>query len=126
MIKGDKLVIVIVFLVAVILAGSFWLWKSHSPVTGAPKVVVEVNGQIETQFLLSDIKPEEHYRIKGILGYSFLEGGDNKVRMVESPCPDKICMGMGWISQPGESIVCIPNRVVVRIVGEGDYDSLSQ
>lgn len=116
------MVVAVVLLLAAVLAGSFWLWKNHAPANGAVEVVIEVNGQTTEQFLLSSLTPGEYRRIQGMLGYSLLEGGDNKVRMVESPCPDKICMGMGWISHPGESIVCIPNRVVVRIVGTSDYD----
>jgi hypothetical protein len=31
--------------------------------------------------------------------------------------PRKICIKMGWIRRPGELIICVPARLVVRLVG---------
>jgi len=126
--RGDKTLIAIALIIAIMLGGLIWLWKTYAPVVDTTEVVIEVDGKIEKRFFLSDLKAGEQFKIKGILGYSLLEVGGNEVRAVESPCPDKICIGMGWISHPGQSIVCIPNRVVVRIVGtdDYDYDGLSQ
>lgn len=38
-----------------------------------------------------------------------------KCAITEASCPDQICVHQGWISQPGETIVCLPNQVVVTI-----------
>ena len=38
--------------------------------------------------------------------------------MTEADCPDKICVNTGKISKIGETIVCLPHRVVVEIQGE--------
>ncbi|NLS44394.1 MAG: NusG domain II-containing protein [Firmicutes bacterium] len=38
-----------------------------------------------------------------------------KVRIKESTCPGKFCVNTGWISRPGQAIVCLPYRIVVRI-----------
>jgi len=43
---------------------------------------------------------------------------DNKVRMKESHCPYKICVHTGWISKPYQQIVCVPNRVLIKITSE--------
>ncbi|AET69290.1 hypothetical protein Desor_3832 [Desulfosporosinus orientis DSM 765] len=37
-------------------------------------------------------------------------------RMDKHLCPKGICTSMGAISQPGQSIVCIPTKMVVRII----------
>nr|WP_278428711.1 MULTISPECIES: NusG domain II-containing protein [Caldanaerobacter] len=34
-----------------------------------------------------------------------------------SECPDKICMKEGFIDKPGQSIICLPFRIVVEIQG---------
>lgn len=47
------------------------------------------------------------------------------VRVVDADCPDKICMKRGEISRAGESIVCLPNRVVVVISGKGEVEAIS-
>jgi len=47
--------------------------------------------------------------------------------MVDSACPDKLCVRSGWISRPKESIVCLPNRVVIEIKSvEGGPDAINR
>lgn len=45
----------------------------------------------------------------------------SRVYVSEATCGDKLCEKKGWISRGGESIVCLPNQLVVRITG-GDVD----
>jgi hypothetical protein len=37
------------------------------------------------------------------------------VRAVSSRCPRQICVGQGKISLAGESIVCVPNKIVITL-----------
>lgn len=65
--------------------------------------------------------------VKGSGGESRMEVHGGRVRMVDSACPDKLCVKTGWISSPGESIVCLPNRVVIEIVSaDGGPDVVNQ
>lgn len=59
---------------------------------------------------------------KGPLGISVIQVRNGKVRMLTSPCPQQICVHMGWISKPHSSVVCVPNRVMIQI--PADHDSL--
>lgn len=43
---------------------------------------------------------------------------DGKVRISDSDCPDKICEKTGFITSPIQAIVCLPNRISVRIIDE--------
>ncbi len=47
-----------------------------------------------------------------------LEIKDGGAAVVEAGCPDKVCVSSGRISSPGESIVCIPGRMSVKIIGK--------
>ena len=38
------------------------------------------------------------------------------VAFIISDCPDKVCIKTGYISQPGQAAVCLPNRTAVKIV----------
>ena len=49
-----------------------------------------------------------------------IEIKDCRVRMLEASCPNHLCIRQGWISLEGQSIVCLPNKVVVRIEGSGN------
>lgn len=65
--------------------------------------------------------------VDGFQGESHVEIEGGRVRMVDSACPDKLCVRTGWISRPGQSIVCLPNRVVIEIVsGEGGPDVINR
>ena len=45
------------------------------------------------------------------------------VRVSENDCPGGDCMRTGAISRAGQSIVCMPGRVVVKIIGEETPDA---
>lgn len=47
---------------------------------------------------------------------------DGRAAIVSSDCPGEDCVHSGWISEGGRSVVCLPNRVEVRIVGASDVD----
>ena len=47
---------------------------------------------------------------------------EGKVSITESDCPGEDCVHSGWISRSGRSIVCLPNRVEIRIEGETEVD----
>jgi len=44
---------------------------------------------------------------------------DGQADVTEASCPDKICVHQSPISEIGETIVCMPNQVIVTIEGEG-------
>lgn len=41
---------------------------------------------------------------------------DGRICVSKSDCPDKICEKTGFISGSRQSIVCLPNRISVRII----------
>lgn len=55
-------------------------------------------------------------------GEIVLQTGERGIRVLESNCPDKTCVHMGWISDKGRSIVCMPLYVTVTLNGSGDVD----
>ena len=40
-----------------------------------------------------------------------------KAQVVEASCPDRICVGQGAVQYAGESIVCLPHKLVVTVQG---------
>lgn len=44
---------------------------------------------------------------------------DGKARVTQSDCPDSLCVKMKYAENVGDSIICVPNKVSVRIVGSG-------
>jgi len=46
------------------------------------------------------------------------------VYMSDSTCRNQDCVRMGKITRPGQMIVCLPNRVMVRLEGQARGDGL--
>ncbi len=40
---------------------------------------------------------------------------DGKAYIRDASCPDKVCINMGSISNNTETIVCLPNKIVITI-----------
>lgn len=54
---------------------------------------------------------------------------DRTVRMIEADCPDQICVNHLAISRDWESIICLPNKVVIAIEAgdtHNEIDSISR
>jgi hypothetical protein len=62
------------------------------------------------------------------VGEMQIEVKGKKVRVLKTDCPNKICKHAGWISSPGQSLICLPNKVVVEIPVDhknGKYDVIT-
>ena len=47
---------------------------------------------------------------------------DGKADVTEADCPDKLCVHQKAISKTNETIVCLPNKVVVQVIGAGESE----
>ena len=45
---------------------------------------------------------------------------DGRARVLASSCPDQLCVHQGEIRYSGQTIVCLPNRVVVEVVSDDE------
>lgn len=59
---------------------------------------------------------------------NILKISDRKAKMIQADCPDQLCVHQRAICRQGETIVCLPNKIVVEIEGEQDagLDSISR
>ena len=105
--KADKIILTAIVLTGCLI-GIFCLFTGSE---GA-YVKVTVNGSFYGNYPLGidgtfDINGTNRLTIKD--GYAYME---------EADCPDGLCMKMGKISRNGQSVICLPNKVVVEIVDE--------
>lgn len=61
------------------------------------------------------------YRAAGENGHIDVALRDGFVRIVSASCKHKTCMELGAINRPGQSLVCIPNRLRVVIEGGNNF-----
>jgi hypothetical protein len=58
--------------------------------------------------------------VHGRLGDSHLRIEGGRVRFIDSPCPNKVCVHAGWLEHGGDAAACIPNGVSIRLGGVRD------
>ena len=82
-------------------------------------VRISVDGRAEYSIPLAQ---SGDYSINGGSNILRIEGG--KARIIDADCPDKLCVKSGEVSKTGESIICLPNRVMISIESEmeGEVD----
>lgn len=90
----------------------------QTPTTDTKKTTaaLRVDGkEIRTFALASDGKTYT-YRYEDADGdYNIIEVSGDKIRITDANCGDLICVQRGWISKKGESIVCLPHKLVIEI-----------
>ena len=83
-------------------------------------VVVSVDGVVKYTFPLDE---DIEFKIEGYEGgTNYLVIKDGEAYLTEASCPDLLCVHMGKISSQGQSIICLPNRVVVEIRDDNESD----
>ena len=114
----------IILFICLILIGGVLSYLAFSGSSTGDLVVVKVNGEIYGKYSLSKDRTITVNR-DGHMNKITIKGG--KVQVSKSSCKNQVCVKQGSISTTHQSIVCIPNRVVVSIEGkDGEYDVISQ
>lgn len=89
------------------------------------KAVVMIDGEIYGSFPLATNTIEKIELSDG--SYNILEIKDGKADITEASCPDGICVNHRAVNKQSQSIVCLPNKVVVEIESgqEAELDAVT-
>lgn len=70
----------------------------------------------------------EELRIGGTERYNVVVADNGRIRITEADCPDQVCVVTGWVSLQPQQIVCLPWRVVIKIVSSqpADVDDITR
>lgn len=79
----------------------------------ADKVLVYFNNKLYQECSINDTKT---ISIKSGGVDSVISIHDKGVEMTHANCPDKVCVKTGFINKSGQSIVCIPHKINIKIV----------
>ena len=120
--RRDAALLVILLAVGALL---FFFFRINRAEGGT--AVVRVSGEPYGSY---DLHTDQEIEIQGTNGgTNLLQIRDGKASVIQASCPDLLCVHQGTVSRQGESIICLPNEVVVEISGameETAYDVLSE
>lgn len=116
--RADWLAVILA--VALLPALYLHYWGDQGP---AAAVRISASGQPDITVPLSG---NRRFTIHGPLGDSIIEVRDGRARFLSSPCRGKQCVHSGWLAHAGELAACLPNGVMVSILGrDRRYDSIN-
>lgn len=111
--KGD-----IIILAALLCIAALIFCALHFLTPGGDNVRIEVASKTVATLPLDE---DATYNVEiGGKVTNTVEIKDNQVEVTYADCPDKICKNHRAISKSGESIICLPNKVVVSIEGKNN------
>ncbi|MDO5783505.1 MAG: NusG domain II-containing protein [Eubacteriales bacterium] len=113
----------VIFLAIIAAACGIWL---HLVLLQTDQTYGEIwlDGALYQQIKLDD-STKETIRLEGKNSEVTIEADGRQMRFILSECPDHTCERTGWISGVGQTAVCLPNRVMIKITGStGDEDAV--
>ncbi|WP_308439561.1 MULTISPECIES: NusG domain II-containing protein [Deefgea] len=115
---GDYLMLFCCIALWLVITPSCWSQGS------ATRVKVFQDGQL---FAELDLAAARTLAIAGPLGDTVVEVAAGRVRIVSDPSPRQYCVRAGWLTQAGQSAICLPNRTSIQLIGNQPlaYDSLT-
>lgn len=121
--KNDFILIGGMLLIAFLLFFGMKIYQSTTTKEGV--VVVTVDGDVYGTYPLNEDMEEKIVLEDG--SYNILVIKDGKADVTDASCRDRICVDHRPVSKNGESIVCLPNKMVAGIENseEPEVDSLT-
>ncbi|MDO5715074.1 MAG: NusG domain II-containing protein [Tissierellia bacterium] len=117
--KGDYIVILLLIIIsAFVFVFNNRTFKSS---TNHRILQIVVNGKVVDEIDLSKVE-EKEIKIHNKFGKNTIVIDRGQVHMEESDCKDRVCIKMGSIRQPGDHIVCLPNRLILKIISDNEDD----
>lgn len=84
---------------------------------------VEVKGQEGTWRY--SLEKDQELEVNGPLGVTVIQIKKGQARVLSSPCPGQQCVHMAPITGQGGFIACLPNRVLLSVVGDAEVDDVT-
>ena len=82
---------------------------------------ITLDGELVEEIDLSAVTEPYTFTLEGPGGFTnTIQVEHGRIRVLEAGCPDQVCVNQGYISDGTVPIVCLPNRLVIEIVGGGD------
>lgn len=109
--SGDFFIVLFLIFISLILLKSFNISKGDY-------LIINADGE-NYEYSLSK---NAEYKVRGPLGITTVLVHEGKVRITDSPCQNKTCVHQ----KDAATIICLPNKVIVRVNKREDFDGIAQ
>ncbi len=116
--KGD--IIIFAVILAIILFSSIGVYYYKFDKNDIQKVAIIKQGDVVIEkIFIDDLNELKEIKIFGNDNV-IIHAEKGRIRFYKSDCPDRICVNSGWISKRGETAVCLPYKIIIKIEGVDD------
>jgi hypothetical protein len=115
----DIIMVVILLVISFVPMAVFAMNQSKADEGNKVIAIITQDGQIIREVELTGHMENEQFMIKGKgKQYNLIEVENEQIRIKEDNSPDQIGVKMGWKGIPGQTIICLPHKVLIEIVAE--------
>lgn len=120
--RNDIFLIILVLVIAIVGFFALKIYQKEDEFSNA-QVIITIDKKVYKSYNLNENIEE---KIETEYGYNTLVIKDNKAYISEADCPDGICVSHKEAAKQGETIVCLPHRLVVEIKGgeNSEFDAV--
>ena len=111
--KRDLIVVIAVAIVIAVSAIAAAFYQKNEGDT----LRITIDGELYGEYSLAD---NQSVTMAEKLGYNSLVIENGTAYMADADCADKYCMAYKPISKNGETIICLPHKLVVEVCGDRD------
>lgn len=120
--RNDWILFGIILVVSFAMAVIYYVFPRDS----GDSVSILIDGNIEQTLSLNQ---DTVFTIQIGEYQNVLQIKDGFASIIEANCPDKLCVSQHRISKKGESLICLPHKLVIRVENEGsdeEFDGIVQ
>lgn len=115
--KSDIKLIIILFVFLLLICLIMYIFKDDR--MKQAKVYYE-----DKVILTIDLSKNDTYSVDGYNGKVKFLVENHKIKVLEENSPKHICSYQGFISESYQTLVCLPNKIIVKIENNNSYDAI--
>lgn len=117
--KSSNIFWILIFIVVIILSAFAYLFIQNKSENGNTAEIY-VDGELINTISLDE---DAVFTVKSENGSNKVQIRDGKISIISSTCKNKVCISHGEIHNSTAPLVCIPNKLVIRVESdENDVD----
>ena len=120
--RRDRRAMFMILLAILIISGVLWSVRAATKNPEVMSAEITQEGKLLQRVLLKKGDSAREIIIRYKDGYNKIRVEDGRISVVEADCPDKDCLKRGWLKKSGDSTICLPHRLIIRLTGESEVD----
>ena len=118
--RSHKATIIVVIVIAIIAIACFAAWRIIGAQHVAGYAVLHI---YDSEDVALPLDKDAEYAVSTEKGDNLVVVKDGAVCVREANCPNQDCINMGWVSQVGEQIICLPHELLIEVSETADGTS---